>query len=710
MFGTDSSFLSVFNLDFIEKSSDNPLAGLYSSVISESSAVKLFGTKNAVGKWYKVNESWDFVVTGVFKDLPQNSHINFDLLLTRQTYNFYFSNWSDSLGRVVLRDPDAHKRNPPVTSWNWGYAGTYTYLLLDPKADPFHVEAKINKLGYDYLKDLLKDEGKAEFFLQSVTKIHLDSHLDYEMKANGDRKNVILFALIGLVIMIIAWVNFINLTLVRSLERAGETSVRMIVGASPMQIINQYMLEYGIINISSIILAVIFTMLAKPLFWNILHKNAIISDIRDPCLWLLLVVLFVIGILVTGFYPAYFQSSFRAITMLRGTHKTSNRTVDLRKFLVVLQFITSIILITGVFTIYKQIRFMQTRELGADIDKVLVTYTPMALTDGLQTVSKLQTFKSNISALSSVQSITSASAIPGIEIFWQRQDIRRADDLPNTLKTYAYVYFDHDFLKTFHIKLLSGRNFSDNLASESGNIIINEAAMHQMGYKSADSAANSFVLIGDKQFKIVGIIQNYHQETLKKEIKPIVYFYGYEWYCSIGYYAIKIKSGDLTSAINEIKEIWQQSYPQDEFNYFFLDDHFKAEYKGDRQIGLLIAVFTLLAIVIACLGLYGLTKYSTLKRTKEIGIRKVNGASSAKILFLLTKDYIKLVALSFIVSFPISYYTMHNWLQNYAFRTNLNWWIFLAAGLIALLIALITVSVQAWQVAKRNPIQALRNE
>jgi len=710
MYGTDSSFTDVFKLEFIAKKRDNPLADLHSSVISESAAKRLFGNENPLGKWYKVNQFWEFEVTGIYRDLPQNTHFRFDLLLSVQTYRYYMSNWNDSTNRFESKDPDVYKRKLPVTSWDWGYNGVYTYIRLQDNADPGQVEKRINELTKNYLAKLIGNNGKAEFYLQPIRDIHLKSHFDNEMGINSEMLNIIALALIALVILIIAWINFINLTLARSLERAKETGIRKILGAFRFQITKQYLLEYCIINIISVFIAFILAFAAWSSFGSFLGKSSSISEINNAYMWIILAVLFVTGVLISGFYPALIQSAISSLALFKPKYKTSSAAIDPRKILVIFQFSASVILIIGVLAVFRQLSFMKSSDLGISTEKTLVTYSPMSEVGEPNFLSKINTYKSRLLTLPGIESVNTSSSVPGSNVLLERQDIRKPDDLSNTLKLYSYIYFDHDFIDSYKLTLLHGRNFRNNPGAESKNVLINEAAMKQLGFGTAASATNSFLVIGDKQYQIIGVLKNYHQESLKKEIKPTVYFYGYEWYCSIGYYSIKISSGDVASTINSIETIWKQTYPKDRFEYFFLDDLLKKQYAKERQFGIIFALFTFLAIFISALGLYGLAEFSTLNRTKEIGLRKVNGATSLSIMILLARDFSKWVFFAFIIASPVSYIIMNNWLNNFAYRTNLSWWIFALAGFSASFIALITISMKTWRTATRNPAEALRNE
>lgn len=711
MFGADDTFFDVFPLTFVDKKSDNPLVDLHASLLSESAAIKLFGTANAVGKWFKVNEGWEFEVTGVFKDLPPNTHLNFDLLLTRKTYYWYFANKQRTSNRADAKDTAAYRAAKQITAWDWGYNGNYTYLLLRPGTDPAKIAEQINQLKSDYLQKITKDGTRIDFFLQPMRDIHLHSRRALETGPNGDYKSVVAASLLGVVIMAIAWINFVNLTLARSLERAKEVAIRKVAGASRGQLIAQHFVEYGTINVLAAALAFGFLLFGQPLVRRLLERAIDLAALfAQPGFLLSCGAVLLVGIVLSGFYPALIQSAHGSILLFKPKHKISRRALDPRKLLVICQFTASIVLIVGVITIYRQIDLMRRQSLGVNIERTLVTYSSMTDIGSPKRISTLETYKARVRALPEVEAMTTASALPGKEIVWQRQDIRKASDLPNTKKNYSYSYVDHDFIPTFKLALKGGRNFSDKTATETQSLIVNEAAVKQLGFTDNQSAVDAFVWVGDKQFKIVGVVNDYHQESLKMEIRPTVFFCGYKWIYDVGYYAIKFKSSDLAATLKSIRTIWEQSYPLDNFEYRFLDEVFDQQYQDDRRFGTLFTLFTLLAILVACLGLQGLATFAIEKRTKEIGIRKVNGATPAQIVIMLTTDFTTLVAIAFVLACPVGYLVMEKWLQNYAYRTGQSWLVFAVAGALALLIAVGTTFFQAYRAATRNPITALRYE
>ena len=709
-FAVEENFTDVFALRFVDRKTERPLTDLHSSVISESAARRLFGTPNAVGKWFTVNEGWEFEVTGVFRDLPPNTHMAYDLLISRKTYRYYAQYKNRAPKRGEKADFDKHRAPREVTSWDLG-SGHYNYVRLRPRTDPRQVEQKINAVKADYLRKVTKDGTRIEFHLQPMRDIHLHSHRTSEIAANGDPKAVLATAALGAIIMLIAWINFINLTLARSLERAKEVAIRKVVGASRRDLIVQHLIEYGLVNVAATILAVAAIALLQPYVWQLLERQPDFGALfMEPGFVATGLAVVVAGILAAGFYPALIQSSYAPVLLFKPRHKLRATWLDPRRLLVVGQFTASIVLFIGVITIYRQIEFMRRQALGFHLEQTLITYSPMSDIGSSKRLTSLETFRARVLAVPGVEAMATASFIPGREILSQRQDVRKASDPPNTKRNYDYLNVDHAFVPTFKLALRAGRNFSDKIEAEAASVLINESAMQQLGYSDPAAAVDAFIWIGDKQFKIVGVLQNYHQETLKKQIRPIVYFCGYKWMFEVGYYALRLSTRDLRATVQALRQAWEQTYPVDPFEYQFLDDAFDRQYREDRRFGTLFALFTGLAVVVACLGLQGLATYAIQKRTKEIGIRKVNGASPTQIVLLLVRDFASLVGLAFVIACPVAYLLMEDWLHTFAYRTELSWATFAMAGMLALAIAIGATLFQAYRAATQNPVAALRYE
>ncbi|MDP3850414.1 MAG: ABC transporter permease [Luteolibacter sp.] len=711
MFAAEDSLFEVLQFPFVVKKSDHPLAGIHSAVLSESATIKLFGTAQALGKWFRVNEGWEFEVTGVFKDFPANSHLGFDLLISRKTYDYYAARKEGVGGRAVARDEERLRATKRVTDWSFGGQGHYAYLLLRPGSDPRHVEEQINRIKKDYLKNVTKDGTRIDFFLQPVRDIHLHSNRIGEDKTNGDYRAVVATAVLGCVILCIAWINFINLSLARSLERAKEVAIRKVAGASRRELVAQYFVEYGIINFLSAMLTLVLVVVFDPAVSGLMGRElAAASVLRDPVFLGGAAVVWVLGIILAGSYPALIQSSYDSMMLFKPKHQFTAHRLDPRKILVVFQFAVSIGLTVGVITIYRQLDFMRGQALGVDIGRTLVTYSSMRDLGSPKRIASLQTYKDKVRALPGVEAVTTSSSMPGSEIIWQQQDVRKDGDPPHTKNNCSYAYVDHDFIPAFQLTMRAGRNFSANTAAEATTVIVNEKAARKFGFADAGQAVDSILWVGGKQYRIVGVVNDYHQESLRKEIRPVIFFCGYKWVYEVGYYAIKVRSGDIRATIADIRRAWRQIYPMEDFDYRFLDETFDQQYRGDRQFGVLFTLFTLLAVFIACLGLYGLATHSISKRTKEIGIRKVNGATTRQIVSMLAGEFTRWVAVAFVIACPAVYLVMEDWLENYAYRISLTWPTFVVAGLLALGIAIVTTLFQAWRAATRNPVDALRYE
>jgi putative ABC transport system permease protein len=708
MYVADSTFQSVFKLDYIDVRTDNPLIPLYSSVISESAALSLFGTTNAVGKWFKVCQGWRFCVTGVYKDLPSNSHISFDMLLSLQTYYHYYQNWDDVTGTEIIKNPNAYVLKKQVTSWEYGYNGWYSYLLLKPGTDSKQIESKIARIGVDYTQKITGNNGKTEFRLQNIKGIHLNSHLDNESKINGDRNSVIAMIFIAIVILIIAWINFVNLTLIRAVDHAKSIGIRKMAGAAKKHLVYQFLAEAFFTNLISVLIALVLVFLLKDRFSSFTDLPIITSIGWDYVI--VLIVIIIAGVLISGLYPALYLSSYKALDLFKGIHTSVTNSLDLRKFLVVAQFAASIFLIAAVITVFKQINYMKSADLGVNIDRTLVTFSPPTQIGRPQRMTRLNAYKEQIRQLPGVESVATSSILPGKEILWKKQDVRKVTDQPNAANVFAYAYIDYNFIPTFNLKLVAGLPFSEEENESNNTMIINESALKQLGYSDASSAINTMVRVGDKEFKIIGVLKNYHHESLRKEIKPVIFFYGYSWMSDIGYYSIKLNSSGLKQTIANIEKTWKQIYPEDHFQYFFLDEEFNMQYKADQAFGRVFTLFTILAIFISVIGLFVLAVYSARKRTKEIGIRKINGSSDLEILVMLSRNFVKWVVIAFFIATPLAWFVLNKWLENFAYQTKIGLWIFALAGLIALTIAIITVTWQSWKAARRNPVESLRYE
>jgi putative ABC transport system permease protein len=592
----------------------------------------------------------------------------------------------------------------PITSWNWD--GFMTYILLDEKTDPKVFESKIpalvQKINGKELKDFNAD---MIFHLQHVADIHLDSDFIMEFKPNGNRQSVNFLSIVAMLIMIIAWINYINLSTAKSIERAREVGVRKVMGGFRSQLIQQFLTESLFLNIMAVMLAVAFAFLLTPWFSSLTGRELGYQLFQQPMFWLVLAGLILSGALMSGLYPAFVLSSFRPVEVLKGKFKNSDQGVWLRKGMVVTQFIASITLMVGTFTVYRQISFMQNQELGINIDQTVVINSP-TVTDSTYK-SKFTVFKQKISQYSEVVSVCASTSVPGSQPDWNAGGIRRLSQREDEQNQYRIILMDGSFIKNFGLEVISGRSFSDETVHEWRNVMLNESATRLMGFAKPEDAINDQIHFWGDTFKIVGVVKNYHQESLKKAYDALIFRYGE---APNGYYSVKFNTSQVKESMAMFEQVWKEVFPGNPFHYFFLDDHYNKQYKSDQQFGNIFSIFSGLAIFIACLGLFGLSSLTALQRTKEIGIRKVLGASLPGILRLISKDYIVLIGVSIVLSVPLAAWIMNSWLQDFATRIPLSWWIFALPSMTVIIIALVTVSVHTLKAAMTDPVKSLRYE
>ena len=693
---TDPSLLTMFSFPFTEGDPHTALSGKQSIVISDRIAKKYFGNQDPLGKTVSINQQTSFKVTGVFRDIPENSHLKFDVLLPLQV-----------LGSTEL---DA--------TWNW--PEFYTYVQLAPGTDPRKVEAKFPAFIQKYMGALMKQlKYGADFQLQPVRDIHLRSNLEKETEANGSEKEIAFLTMIGIFILVIAWINYINLSTARSTERAKEVGIRKVAGAAKVQLIIQFMMESAIVNLLALLVAAGLVAILYPHFGAFIGK-----DIRDnsggsswfqqPGFWLGLMGLLVGGALLVGAYPAFVLSSFRPILVLKGRFFQSSRGILLRKALVSFQFVLSILLIAGAITVYSQLSYMQNQALGYNKDQVLVLKAP-AIYDSTW-VTKMQSLKDQLLANPSVLSISTSSDIPGQTIAG-RNSVRKLSEDETHNFTPFYVNIDQDFLRTFQIQLAAGRGLLSadmtNLGdSETTRVLVNEEVVKGMGFKNDEAAINQPILFrygkSDRKGEIVGVIKNYHQRSLREGYDPILLFE--PKFNNWNYISVRLKTTDVNHSLASFEKTYKDLFVGNAFEYFFLDDYFNRQYQSDQRFGNIFSLFTGLAIFVACLGLLGLSSFVIKMRTKEIGVRKVLGASVASLLLLFSGDFIKLVALASLIALPIIYISASRWLSNYAFHVGLNWWIFALPPLLLLFISLTTICLQSLKTALSSPTKNLRTE
>ncbi len=706
IFFTDPGFLKMFSFAWIAGDKGSALSNPFSIVLTQSSAKRYFKNENPVGKILTINTHGnlpqsEFEVTGVIADPPVHSHIQFDFLVS------YNSIW-----------PGLDNGS---TYWHWDY--TYCYLLLNDQADAKILEQKISALRVKQFKDKFGVWNDAiDFKLQPLKDIHLFSALKGELTINGDGLSVYFLLIIGVCILFCAYVNYVNLATVKAVERKTEIGIRKIVGSTKWQLTSQLLVESALLNMIAVLLGIVIFFMCQPLLMNFTEIRAFnLSSIfltTETLGWAGAIL--TAGIFLSSVYPVVMLSSFKPAQVLKGSKLVSNSTgIDLRKCLIVVQFVFCIGFTVGTYALYQQLQYMKNVDMGMDIKQILVVKG-----FGAQPYSSYENFKTKLEAFPSIKTVGTSSSAPSEEItnLSLRARVSVKDDKSIIEKELKVMTVDGDFFKTLDVKFLSGRNFDQSILSDKDAVIVNEAAAKLLGYQDPQEAANENLTWGrsvmgeGKQSRIIGVIQNYHQLSLKNAHEPLAFIpnISNEWQWNKRYYFIRFEDhstkAGFQTVMSNVEKSWKSAVKDEPFNYFFLDQYFNRQYKSDTSFNLLFILFSIVAIVIACLGLFGLVAYTTLQRTKEIGIRKVLGASVRNILTLLSEDFIRLMVIATVLSVPLIVWGLHHWLNQYAFRIELTPWLFALPISMVFLIALLTVVLKSMKVAVTNPVDSLRYE
>ncbi len=691
----DSTLFDVFTLPVISGDTKNALNEPNTVVITESTAKKYFGTADAVGKTIETNDnnSTLYKVTAVIKDIPHNSHFNFDFIFSMDNADYQWGQF---------------------TSHNF-----HTFLLLKPGVNYKVFEKNFSQFIDKYvmpqvrqfmdiksMDEMEKSGNKLEYSLMPLTDIHLHSDRFPELGVNGSIQYVYIFSAVALFVLLLACVNFMNLSTARSASRAKEVGIRKVLGTEKKSLIRQFLTESTLMAAISMVLAIIIVWATMSYFNDLSGKSLAITDLLNPGYFALLLLLPLVVGLLAGSYPAFYLSSFKPITVLKGKMNEGFKKSSLRNVLVVFQFGTSIMLIVGTIIVYRQLSFIQTKKIGFNKDQVLVINNTYALGENATA------FKNEISKMSGVSGATFASFLPVANS--SRNDNTYSKeavmDIKSSLSAQSWV-IDYDYIKTLGMEMTSGRNFSKEYGSDSNAIIINETAANVLGYDNP-VGKKLYTNYQDRSgtrlisYDIIGVVKNFHYESLKQTVGPLLFKLGNR----TGATAFKISTANVQGLVKNIESKWKTMASGMPFSYQFLDESFDSMYREEQRTGKLGLTFAVIAILIACLGLFGLATYMAEQRIKEIGVRKVLGASVSNITAMLSKDFIKLVLLSAIIAFPLSWWFMSKWLQDFAYRIDISWWIFALAGIIALLIAVLTVSSQAIKAALSNPVKSLRTE
>jgi len=692
----DSAALPLLGYPMVAGDPTTALAEPFTAVISETYAKMYFGDQDPLGKMLHLQDD-DFVnelckVTGVFKDLPDNTHMKFDVLFSYKSL-FPRGDWA-----VARYDQ------------GWGRKDMFTFIAVRPGTDPIALEQKLPALVEKYKPGNKERNMQETLHLQPLSSIHLHSNLAEEPEINGDGEIVGYLSMIAVFVLLIAWINYVNLSTAKAMERAKEVGVRKVMGAMKFQLMRQFITEAGLVNLLSILIGLAIVALSLPWFNSVSGLSLKLVHLTEQWFLILVAGLWITGTLISGFYPAIVLSSFGPASVLKGKMKNTSSGILLRKSLVVVQFMASVALIAGTFIVYRQLQFMMSRDLGMNIDQVLVVERPgIAPRDRKAFNSAIDVFRDEVKKSPGVTAISASGTVPGKQREYKSlvKKYGAPDDQQVTLRANS---MDYEFVDVFKMKLIAGRLFDEQHPTDPDTaVILSESSARLLGFAKPEDAIGATLSVTSFKWDpiVVGVVNDYHQVSLKAAMDPSIFYctkYGGE------FYSTRINTNNVAETVDHIRQAWLKAFPGNPFEYFFLDDFFNRQYENERKFGGLFTTFAALAVIVGCLGLFGLSAYTATQRTKEIGIRKALGSSDRGIMLLLSQEYLQLVALSIILATPLVWWGMNKWVQTFPYRIDISPMVFLTAGTIVLIVALLTISYQTMKAARTNPVDSLRYE
>jgi putative ABC transport system permease protein len=690
IFFMDENVFNIFRIKVVQGNAATALSEPYSIMLSKELATKYFGSDDPMNKVIRLDGRKDFKVTGVYNAFPDNAHLHPTAMVSFSTLN----------------DPDIYGAERLRTSWSNN--SFFTYVRLAPGTDPQQLEARFPA----FLNKVFVDPGATvqpsvwtSLTLQKLTDIHLRSHLDSEAEENGDIKRVYIFSIIALFILVIACINYMNLSTARSALRAKEIGIRKVAGAERREIIVQFLSESITIAMMAMAAAVVLTLVCLPLLNKASGIQLSFSVLLQP-MWIaaLVCVPLLVG-LMSGLYPALFMSSFQPSKVLKGLFKAGGGNISFRKVLVTVQFAISIMLIIGTVVVFRQLKYMENKSLGFNKDHIITLPYNDTLT------SRFAAFRGSLKSGAYVKEVTRSSRIPSGRLLDNMgASIESGDTLAPSQGDVKYVLVDESFVGTYGIKVLAGRSFSKDFGMDTASYVLNESALRALGLKSPDEAIGKNFSYGGNGGKIIGVINDFNFESLVQKIVPLVLLYPKGNTGDFSRISVKVDGRNMPAALEQIHQTWKQYLPDSPFDYTFMDENFAKLYVAQEREGVIFSIFSGVAIFIACLGLFGLSSFTISQRIKEIGIRKVLGASVSNIVYLLSKDFMRLVLIAAVIAFPLAWYVMNDWLSAFAYRISISAWVFIVAALVAAIVALATIAALTIRAAVANPVKSLRSE
>lgn len=688
----DDNLFSMFTLDVSKGDAATALKEPFSVMMTEEVAKKYFGNEDPINKVLRAYSQFDVKVTGIYKPFPANSFMHPGMLISFNT----------------LKDSVVYGENNLRT--NWGNNSFFTFIQLPDHYDSKKMLARFPAFLDKHMSMQYGGQQASKFTslgLQKLTDIHLYSHTDYEAEPNGDISRVYIFSAIALFILLIACINYMNLSTARSALRAKEIGIRKVVGARKKELIFQFLSESVLVAWAAILIAFICFYLTLPLLNTLSGQQlSILMLMKWQVLLPVFLAPFAIGVL-SGIYPALFMSSFQPVQTLKGLFRIKGSSISFRKILVIAQFAISIVLIITTIIVSQQLRYMQQTSLGYDKEHIIT----MPYSNFLNP--KYEAFRNDLLQNTGIKDVARSSRIPtGRLLDASGASTLSGDSLKPVTADIKVVSADYDFIPTYGVHILAGRNFSKEYSLDTNNFILNEAAIKAIGWKSPHDAVGKDFAYDSRRGHVVGVTSDFHFESLREKIIPLVLanYPVSPTDSRFNYLSIKVAGNNIPAALSTLESTWRKYLPELPYQYTFLDEKFTKLYESEQRQGTIFTIFACIAIFIACLGLFGLSAFAITQRVKEIGVRKVLGARVSSIVTLLSKDFLKLVLIAAVIAFPVAWYAMSHWLRDFAYRIDIAWWVFIVAAVLALTVALVTISFQAIKAAVANPVKSLRTE
>lgn len=699
MFYADTNIFKVLPREILKSESSRIFPDIHSMAISESLARKLYGTVDCLGEKLRLNEGWTFYINTVFEDIPQNSHLCFDVLMSRASLVYYMRHFNNQTGQLVNTEDFEYLEPGPYHRGSWNRR-SYNYLLVSEGTDMEWLQEKVVKMLQEVdLPDRIRIASIKPVF-HRIDRIHLHSEFPDEMKASGSMFHIYMLILIGVVVVVISWINFMNLYAVVFQEGIRVVAIRMIHGAERKHVRIEV---FG----KAIFLSLIAAIMAGILAWAVqFFYQAYSFSLLDIVLLLLLT--FITAVISVLIPIAGFQSG-RIIGQLRGEIFGKQKGALYRRVTVIIQFTASVVLITVTIVVLSQLNYTRKKELGFDPGNIIYSFSPMTMNQRPEIPEKLILFRDKVAGVPGVLDFCVSSTIPGKPIGFPGLTMRFTAD-GNELESFLQrIHVDAGYFDLYGIEMLAGTGFREDPRYDVEDIVLNRQAAVSLGYADPSGAIGTFLRAGEREYKIIGAVEDYHHKSLKDGLMPMVFFKSLRWRVAVGYYSFRLGSIE-EKTIDRLAEIWKVTYPGEQFLFHIMEETYEEQYRTEWNFMRSFMLAALLAMITSSLGLLAFSSYNTLKRTKEIGIRKTFGSSRGRIMILLHMETFSLVMISTLIGIPVAWLIVSRWLTNFSYRIEPSWWMFLVAVLVTLLVATATTFIQTWKISGRNPVESLRYE